>query len=73
MLRTSDQFPRPPSGSDLANTGQSESQNHRDPGECPRRDRGPCGPWDKEDAVGDRTDRDKVKGDGGGNRCADET
>ena len=72
ILRTSNEFPRPPIGSDLADTGRPEPQNYGDPSERSRGNRGPGGPWDKNNAIHNRADGNKVERDGSGDRCANE-
>ena len=57
----------------MTDTGQSESHNYGYLCKCPRRYGGPCGAWDEKNAICDRTDRNKIEGDGSGNGCADET
>ena len=73
ILRTSNQFPRPPFGPNLTDTGQPEPQNYRDLGERLGGNRGPCSPWNKKNTIHNGTDRDKVEGDGGSNGCTNET
>ena len=72
MLRTSNKFPAPPIGSDLADTGRSEPQNYGDPGERPGGDRSPGSVWDKKYAIHNRADGNEIERDGSGDRCANE-